>query len=291
MAHVDEPIVESAPLARWIAERLCRTDPGTGESCAWYHGFWQYLRALDLVTTPAHHADFLRDAFRIAAGDAPRIRVLISGAIDYSMLAHVLWACRLHGVAAEVTVVDLCDTPLFLNHWYARRAGCRIRSQRSDILEHVAEAAYDVVCTHSLLGQFAPARRRELLAKWRRALRSGGRVITVNRIRPDGGAGPVGFSPQQAAALREAVMRLSGEQRERLEIVPDELVRGAELYAARRRPYPVRSREDLAALFEEGGFSLEHLSCAPVSAAHATAVSGPTIAGGAEYARVVARRA
>lgn len=291
MAYVDEPIMESAPLARWIAERLCRTDPATGESCAWYHGYWQYLRALDLVTTPAHHADFLRDAFRIAAGDAPRIRVLISGAIDYSMLAHVLWACGLHGVTAEVTVVDLCDTPLFLNHWYARRAGCRIRSQRSDILEHVAEAAYDVVCTHSLLGQVPPARRGELVAKWRQALRPGGRVITVNRIRPDSGAGPVGFSPQQAGALREAVMRLSDEQRGRLEIVPDELLHGAELYAVRRRPYPVRSREDLTALFEEGGFTLEHLSCAPVSAAHATAVSGPTIAGGAEYARVVARRA
>lgn len=290
MAHVDEPVVESAPLAHWIAERLCRTDPATGESCAWYHGFWQYLRALDLATTPAHHADFLRDAFQMAAGERSRLRVLISGAIDYSMLAHVLWACGLNGVTPEVTVVDICDTPLFLNHWYARRVGCRIRSFRSDVLDHPAEAAYDVVCTHSLLGQFAPARRHELVARWRQALRPGGRVITVNRIRPAGGTGPVGFSSQQARALREAVMRLSPQQREQLEILPDELVRGAELYAARRRPYPIRSREDLAVLFEEAGFTLEHLSCAPLAAAHATAVSGPTIAGGAEYAHIVARR-
>jgi SAM-dependent methyltransferase len=290
MAQVDEPVVESAPLARWVAERLCRADPGTGETCAWYHGFWQYLRVLDLVTTPAHHADFLREAFRGAAGDGNRLRVLISGAIDYSMLAGVLWACGLHAVSAEVTVVDICDTPLFLNHWYARRVGCRIRSFRSDILDHPAEAAYDVVCTHSLLGQFAPARRNELVARWRQALRPGGRVITVNRIRPDGGAERAGFSPEQARALREAAMCLSPVQCEQLEIPPDELVRGAERYAARRRPYPVRSREELAALFEEAGFTLEHLSCAPVAATHAIAVSGPTIAGGAEYARLVARR-
>jgi SAM-dependent methyltransferase len=290
MAHVEEPIVESAPLARWIAERLCRQDSATEAGCSWYHGFWQFLRVLDLVTTPAHHAGFFRDALQTALGGGSRLSVLISGAIDYSMLAHVLWACGLRGAAAEITVVDICDTPLFLNHWYARRTGTGIRTIRSNILGYQSAERYDVVCTHSFLGQFSPPERRELMAKWQQLLKPGGRAITVNRIRPRGSAGQAAFSPEQAQALREAVLRASGRLSQLVQIGAEDLARYAEAYASRRRPHPVNSREEFAALFEQAGFFVDHLSSAPVAAAHGEQLSGPTTPGGAEYAHIVACR-
>src|SRR5262245_36311726 len=101
-----EPLELSAPLARRLAPQLCHKDPASGESCAWQHGLWQYLRILGMNHSPRAHAAFLLEA--LAATARPGMRVLVSGAADYSMLAHVLAATR----AAEVTVLDVCETPL-----------------------------------------------------------------------------------------------------------------------------------------------------------------------------------
>lgn len=290
MVQIDEPIMESAPLARWIAERLCRTNPATGESCSWYHGFWQYLRVLDLVTTPVHHADFYRDAFARCVPAGSRVRALISGAIDYSTLAHVLQACAAVRATADVTVVDVCDTPLFLNRWYAGRVDTRISTFRTDIVDFDAPASYDVVCTHSFFGQISPARRPGLMAKWMGMLKPGGHVITVNRIRRHTGMGQAGFSAEQARALRDAVLRKGAALKERLQITQGELERYADAYANRRRPHPVSSREEFAGLFQQPGFSVEYLSCEAVATAGGEQLSGPTTPGGAEYACIVARR-
>lgn len=289
MAHVDEPVVESAPLARWVAERLCRKDASTGSDCSWNHGFWQYLRIFDLATTPAYHAEFIRDAFA-AVLDRGRIGILISGAIDYSMLAHALWACRLHGLAAAVTVVDICDTPLFLNHWYARRVGTSVNSVRCDVLEFETAERYDVVCTHALLGEIAPRHRGRLVAKWFELLKPGGVAITVNRIRPQGGDAPASFSGPQAQALRDALMQRSEGLRERLDVSADDLARFAEAYASQRRIYPVRSGEEIETLFRNAGFVVEHFSTARIATPSGDQVSGPTIPRGGEYAHVIARR-
>lgn len=291
MALVDEPIVESAPLARWLAPRLCYKDPATGEDCSWAHGFWQYLRIMGLVTTPEHHADFFRDAFKTAAGDGNRISVLVSGAMDYSMLAHALWACRLHGAVPDITVVDVCDTSLFLNHWYARRAGIRIQTFRSNILDFETTATYNVVCTHSFLGSFSAPQRRELMVKWLKLLKPGGRAITVKRVRRQSGKGKVGFSTEQAQALRDTVLRKFESLREQLGLEQSELEQHVEAYTTRHRTHPVGdSPEDIGELFKLGGFELEHLSCAPVTAPGREQVSGPTTPGGAEYAHIIARR-
>src|SRR5262245_17285805 len=101
-----EPLASSAPLAARLAPDLCRRDPATGESCAWYHGFWQYLRLAGMGTSPAGHAAFLREGFAGLAG-APA-RVLVAGGADYSMLAHAAAACRAHGAAAEFVMLDWC---------------------------------------------------------------------------------------------------------------------------------------------------------------------------------------
>lgn len=290
MARVEEPLLESAPLARRVAELLCTDNPTLGMNCFWYHGFWQTLRLLNLVATPEHHADFLRRAFARAAASASRLSVLICGAIDYSTLAHVLWSCELRGVAADVTVVDVCDTPLYLNRWYADRVKAGIRTVRSNILDYQSTESHDVVCTHSFFGQVPPATRPRLMEKWRELLRPGGRAITVNRIRPGSGLQQIGFSSQQARALRDAILRAPQELKDRLGIGAEELARYADDYATRRRPYPVRSREDFVRLFEEGGFTVEYLDCAPVAAPPGVQVGGPTTLDGSEYAQIIARR-
>jgi SAM-dependent methyltransferase len=283
----EEPLLESAPIARRLAPRLCLSDPATSADCSPVHGTWQYLRILGFVTTPHDHAVFLRDALAQAAPAGRGSRVLISGAMDYSMLAHVWWAHDLRRTAADVTVMDICETPLHLNRWYAERAGRAIHSARADVMEFSATPPFDVICTHSLLSQFEPPRRRELVERWHRLLQPGGRVITVNRLRPGAGGASFTYSDAQVEALRDDIIRRAAPLQGRLGLDPEVLARDAVSYARHRRIHPVASCDELAGLFGQAGFVVEHLSSATVvpGPLHASATSSDAL-----YAHLVARR-
>src|SRR4051812_43913391 len=110
-------LAQGATMARELAPQLCRKNPATGERCDWYHGLWQDLRLLGLAATPEQQSDFFRNSLARFSHRAPRL--LISGSADYSILAHVLSACSKHQITAEITVMDICETPLFFNRWYA----------------------------------------------------------------------------------------------------------------------------------------------------------------------------
>src|SRR5262249_11259435 len=118
--ELPEPIIESAPIAHDVAQRLCIRDPVISETCAWYHGFWQYLRVMGLNKTSVGHGTFFIDTLRSLRPRDATPRVLVSGSADYSMPAHVLFAFADAGTV-DLTVVDRCETPLYLSRWYAER--------------------------------------------------------------------------------------------------------------------------------------------------------------------------
>jgi SAM-dependent methyltransferase len=287
---VTEPLQISAPLARQRAPTLCHTDPVSRQNCSWNHGLWQYLRLLGLLTTPVHHAVFLREAFGHVAAGADSPRVLISGTADYSMLAHVLAIFGERNIVPAVTVVDRCETPLFLNRWYADRLSHSITTHCTDILEYQAKHGFDIVCSHSFLGQFDPPGRAQLAAKWQSLLRPGGLAVTINRVRPAWTMTTVGFSDEQADAFADEVLRKAQSMRTHIDIEPQQLADEARIYAARQSAYPVKSQQEIRELFEHAGFHVERLVCKPVSGHASTAVSGPTTPGNAEYACIAARR-
>jgi 2-polyprenyl-3-methyl-5-hydroxy-6-metoxy-1,4-benzoquinol methylase len=285
---LDEPLLESAPLARRLAPELCRLDPHTGERCAWNHGLWQYLRLMGLVLAPAHHAGFFRWALGAARPSDGPLRVLISGCADYGMLAQVLGALRPRGVEARVTAVDLCETPLRLNRWYAERNRLQVETCRTDILEYSPEHPFDVVCTHSFISMFERERRPALLASWHRLLRPGGLAVTVNRVRGETAGASLGFGEDEArefgAAVRVAASSLVPE------IDAEALAAEAVVYATRRRIHPVASAEELGSLFAATGFTLRDLSCERLASAPPVPVSGPTVPGTGTYLQVIAQR-
>ena len=63
-------------------------------------------------------------------------------------------------------MLDLCATPLRLNEWYAARHGLAVRAVCSDILAFAQASPFDMICTHSFLGRFAPEVRPKLVARW-----------------------------------------------------------------------------------------------------------------------------
>jgi hypothetical protein len=282
-----EPLTLSAPLAHRLAGRYCRHVDHSGIGCRGYHGVWQYLRLLELVTTPRDHSSFyvpvLLDAIR-----SGRRRMLISGAVDYSMLAVVLAACAAAGVAADITIADVCETPIRLCHWYADHIGAAIATDVTDILEHKPRARYDLIITHSFLGAFAPDARARLVSAWYDWLAPGGEVVTVNRIR-SGVPQMVTFTDAEIGKFRDSVRHAAAAHASQLDIDAETLDALVQGYLAQRAVYPIGSSAELGLLFEAAGFRIASLALEPLAAAGLP--SGPTLRGGAEYAKILAVRA
>ena len=94
------------------------------------------IHIFGLGSSVSYHADFLAQAFARVRKSKPR--VLVSGAADHAILAHVFAACDANAIDCEVTVIDRCETPLRVNVWYAARAGRSIATCRTDVFEHAS---------------------------------------------------------------------------------------------------------------------------------------------------------
>jgi SAM-dependent methyltransferase len=288
---VDEPLAESAPIARTLAAQHCEPGSPGHEGCAWYHGFWQYMRLLGLAKTSGGHVDFLVHSLVTAAREGSR-RVLVSGTGDYSMPAHVLAVYAAERAPIELHVLDRCATPVALTRWYADRVGASITGHVTDILDFEGPRPYDVILTNSFLGYFDVPSRARLFARWRAMLRPGGMLLVTNRIRPGDGYDPVGFTAAQASALREAVCREAQRLRGMCACEPQELAALADAYTARFRSVPVRSSDEVVQLALAHGFRIGRLDTAAAAGRRqGDAVAGPTTAEAADYVRLAAVRA
>jgi hypothetical protein len=138
---VYEPLTRTAALSRRLADHHC-------SGCAWYHGFWPYLRIFGMAASPDRHQDFFLGALGGAATGTGASRVLVSGAADSSMLAHVVEAWRgAGGSAPQVTVLDRCPTPGMVSNWYAQLGGFEISTAVADVVGYTPAEPFDVVCT------------------------------------------------------------------------------------------------------------------------------------------------
>lgn len=245
---------------------------------------------MDLAVTPARQADFYRRALQPVTDGSSAPHILVSGATDYSMLAHVLAICRERGVEPVTTVVDKCETAVFLNRWYAQRESASVTCSRADILEFASTMPFDAVCTDSFLGQFGPDDRFRLLEKWRQLLRPGGAVITVTRVRATAGTAQIGFSAEQAQAFRTAVLSKAALMSASLHADPTEIVQAGDIYVDRQRTWPVRSRQEVRELFEQCGFRVDGLSEAPNADTSQPEPKDASSPGTGEQVRVIATR-
>jgi SAM-dependent methyltransferase len=287
---LDEPLGESAVLAHRLAGERCRVQAMSRESCAWYHGFWQFMRLMGIAKTSGGHVDFLAKELRVAARSGRFAHLLIAGAADYSMAACALWAYRLEGAELGLSMVDRCDTPLALARWYGARCGASMKTHCADILDFESPQKFDVVMTNSFLGYFDPPARAKLFARWANLLRPGGRLLLTNRIRPGTGHVPVGFTPDEARAFADTVRR-EAARLPTPTLEPDELVRMAQAYADRFRSVPLHSSAEIVALIEANGFRIERLDTATATGrADGALLAGPTLAEATDYVRAVAVR-
>lgn len=283
----EEPLRESAPVAYRLAHAHCPAGP---EGCRDYHAMWQYFRQIGLLTTIATNGEFLVETLgRLAVAGLCR-RVLVSATADYGMLAHVLHACRRAGVEPEITVIDLCETPLALNRWYAERMGAAIHTCCANVLEFAAAEPFDVVCTHSFLGRLTPEVRIGVLRKWHEVLRPGGRVVTAQRVRYGAPEGVTRYDPEEIVEFRERALALARARQHELDLSAEFIADAAEHYAVSKRSRGFGSTAALRALFEEHGFALERFDSGGEAERRRDRPSCPTRGWHSERFRIVAVR-
>lgn len=278
--ELEEPMITTAPIALELAGVLCQGDHVSAEDCSWYHGIWQYLRIFNMVSTPTWHADFYLSNLAPAQGDSNPARVLISGAADYSMLAHVLWAFKRAQSECLVTVVDLCETPLFLCKWYAKFFGASVETLPVDVMEFQPEQAFDLIVTDAFLTRFSVEERKAVVRAWRRLLREGGRAVTTVRIERGLSEDVARATPAQADTFRRRALQEAVAWQGFLSHSPELVANQAQRYAERMVSYSLRSDDEVRSLFTDAGFALENYQVAEVPGEMESTI----------YAEIVARR-
>lgn len=182
--ELKEPLSFSADYCYDIAEKECTKDYVDSESCTWYHSIWQYLRLLNMVSSPEWHSDFYIYNIRKMLSRKISPRILISGTADYSMLAYIIYCCEITYNVADIFVIDLCKTPLTLCSWYAKRKNINITIINDDILKHSFDGIkFDLICTDAFLTRFSETTAYNIISVWRGLLVPNGYIVTTVRVR------------------------------------------------------------------------------------------------------------
>jgi len=284
-------LAESVPLARhWAGER-CWRDPVSGESCAWYHGAWQTLRLLGIVSTLTHHAPLYLEALRPLITDGDHKRVFLSGSADYGLLSVVLDAFAQEDLRPEITVADRCETPLRLCRWYAERCGFALETVQADLGEVPLDRPFDLICVHSLLSCIPVERHGEIVATWRRLLRPGGILMMANTLYLGTPGKAARFSPQHVEDYKTRVFKAAAGCPHPEALPPaDELERIAEAFSSTMAASVISSRAQLSDLLVEGGFEILDERFGEFIKDPNYQRTGPPVTSKKEHAWVVARR-
>ena len=279
-----EPLAQSAPLAHALAAKHCAQG-----GCGWYHGVWQYLLLSGLTNSMRSDTEFLLRSFAaLALGNRPQ-RILISGAADYSMLAHVVAAFGVDPEAAHISMIDQCATPLAVNQWYAAQVGLPLETIHTDVLQHLPARPYDLLCTHTFLGLFDESTRHQVLQRWHAAMKPGAKVVTSQRVHPGFSGQQIRFDAAQGAAFIARAADAAATFEPQHQLNGGSLVRFATEYVQRWQRLPIKSEAELVGLFEANGFRIDVLDAADAVAKVADRPSGPTHAL-ATRIRIVATR-
>lgn len=261
---LEEPLVLTADLLNGVAPLLCTNDHIDETSCHWYHGTWQYLRLLQLVSTPTWHHDFYRRALSDALLACESPSAIITGTADYSMLAYLAESFRQTKRRTSIHVLDHCATPLFACRWYAKRQHFDIVAYEDDILAFAANAqsSFDLLCTDAFLTRFPGSRTQEVLSAWHRLLRRGGKLVTTVRVH------------QHTLSARDpesAIRDFRDRATERVKRWEPFLLRSAveigqaaEIYARTMKSFAVGDETQIQNLFQSSGFDVNEATLGEV---------------------------
>lgn len=262
-AKMDEPLVTTAPLMERLSEGMCNRDNKNLDqgSCSWYHSIWQYLRIFDMVSTPVWHGraqdNFFFRRLRDVANQRSTPRVLISGAADYSMLSHTLWAFDSANKISNITVLDLCRTPLAICEWYAGHTSHSVVTIRDDITKLEPDDPFDAIVTDAFLSRFERDSRHDVIEKWSSLLKRGGYVITTARVKDRyANADEVRSTAGQVKEFADRASEMADRWKDFFDMDIKRVVGGAETYATLMKSHPYSDVDEIKRDFSDCGFDV-----------------------------------
>jgi hypothetical protein len=256
--NIEEPMLATAPVADFLSKVLCKGNHVNTEDCQWYHSIWQYLRILDLVSTPTWHADFyINELKKLGKKKDEKLSILISGTADYSTLAHVLWAFKdLSNSQLSVSVIDLCETPLFLCKWYGKNLNREVVTINCDLFHYCPEDKFDIIVTDAFLTRFNLEDRKAIIQKWYALLNDDGAIVTSVRIGGSNTGMPRKGSIESANVFEQNIKSVGKRWKEFLPITIEEIQSRGRFYALNMISYSAGSILDVRTLFESIGFKI-----------------------------------
>ncbi|MCL4550131.1 MAG: class I SAM-dependent methyltransferase [Bacteroidetes bacterium] len=254
---LEEPMLATAPVAEFLSKVLCKGNH-ISEDCSWYHSIWQYLRIFDAVSTPTWHSSFYATALtRVFKSSNKSVSILISGTADYSMLAHVLWTLEKNvDISYKITVLDLCETPLFLCKWYAKLHNTNVEIIAEDIFKYSPSNNFDLIITDAFLTRFPYEDRKKVLIKWKSLLNENGSIVTTVRLGGDSLGIPRKGSEKQSNLFANNIKMNYTFWRNFLSISLTELEEKSKQYASSMTSYSAGQKKDVVNMFSECGFNI-----------------------------------
>lgn len=255
-SFLQEPLMMSADMMSEVSYVLCSHDHMNLESCCWYHSVWQYLRLMNMVSTPSWHHDFYINNLQDSLSKISSPKILISGAADYSSLSYVIRAMELLSKTGHYDVLDLCETPLFACKWYAKRKKIPLDTKQMSIFDLKSCEEYDLICTDAFLTRFTEEQISSILNIWYRALKHNGHVVTTVRIHDDKHPCPDSPSAEDVAAFSNKAYERSKIWGRVINYSPKEIAKKAGVYASKMKSNKIGTRENVLSAFINNGFDL-----------------------------------
>ena len=247
---VEEPIGESADLICDKARELCAHGI-MDENCYWYHSAWQYLRLLNLVSTPVWHDTFYIAQLQKALKKEEINNILISGTADYSMLAYVVDAIKKTKANAKVYVLDTCKTPLYACRWFAEKEKFPIEIINEDIFKYKNDNYFDIICTDAFLTRFDKKNAIKVVRAWEKLLKDEGCIITTVRLHDEKDNLTEEQREKYINEFAEKARERCEKNQKYIQYSPRKLSKMAEEYARKMISNNIGSKEEMLEMFDK----------------------------------------
>ena len=249
-----EDLPRTAADAYELAARRCG-------DCRDLHALWPYARLTRASTGVEQHQSGL-EAQLSTFFDLGLRDVLIAGAADSALLAHVARAGAQHDI--KITVLDICDTPLELCRRFAKQWSLPVETVRQDLFDLDVTHRFDVVLMHGTLNFIAADRHGQVLGRLQRATRRGGRLMLFfNTSRPPAAGQALVSRAEYADFILSELKRLGIPLPDREAAMRERLVARARERESRDAQFSTPG--EVEAQVKAAGFNV--LSCAPTGTA------------------------
>lgn len=178
--------------------------------CRGYHTAWPWLRQLGVISGANVVQAYCERREQTAFSRAKRI--LIAGCADEGLLENLCGALGARAQQVDITVCDLCATPLHRCTALAEKSGLSITCQTANLLDLDIAGQFDLIVGHSILSFFPREKRRRFFEGIAARLTDGGTIYLFQAVRDGVDGSEVRFDASEGQQFKARAMSAFREQ-------------------------------------------------------------------------------